>query len=98
MMYRAVGCGRGTSASSACPGPSATIAPPAYITANTPAVNWITLRRAWPGSEIQREVIVLGFIESARPIDTTTPSSRIMGGDLFEIRARISSHGSEDAS
>ena len=88
MMYRAVGCGCGTSASSACPGPSATIAPPANITANTPAVNWITLRRACsPEARYSAGAIVLGFIESARPIDTTTPSSRIMGGDLFEIRA-----------
>ena len=76
-MYLAVAWGCGTRWRITCPGPSAITAPPTRLTANTASVNWIKLLRARsPTARYSPGAIVLGFIESANPIETTIPNKR----------------------
>ena len=76
-MYLAVACGCGTRWRITWPGPSAITAPPTKLTANTASVNWIRLLRARsPSARYSPGAIVLGFIESANPIETTIPNKR----------------------
>ena len=56
-------------------------------TANTPTVNWITRWRGCsPVARYRAGTIVDGFSESARPIDTASPISLIIGAAFSPLR------------
>ena len=67
-------------------------APATKLTANTASVNWIKLLRARsPSARYSPGAIVLGFIESANPIETTIPNKRSTMRFLSDLAQLVAS-------